>query len=104
MDKMNYVEGRQSDTEIASDAAVIRTRISSTTQIENLDNFAGLSDNSCKQSGMYMSCYLAPPPFPDYTSLPHSRVFSAQFDTVCSPAEYLFTAGDLHLKVSCTES
>jgi hypothetical protein len=39
MAKMNDVEGRKLHTDFASDAAVLRTRMSSTTQIEDLDNF-----------------------------------------------------------------
>ena len=39
MVKMNDVEGGKPDTKIAPDAAVLRTRMPSTTQIEGLDIF-----------------------------------------------------------------
>ena len=101
MAKMNEAEGRRSDIEIASDTAALRTRMSSATQTEDLDNFYRFIRQQL-QTNWNVPVVLSRPT--DYTPLPHSQLFSAQFDVVHSPAEYLFRAGDLHLKVSCTES
>jgi len=89
------------DTKIASDAAALRTRMSSTTQIEDLDNLCRFIRQQL-QTSWSVPVVLSSPT--DYTPLPHRRLFSAQFDAVRSPAEYLFRAGDLHLKVPCSES
>jgi hypothetical protein len=101
MTKMNDEKGRKHDTEIASDVVVLRTRMSSTTQIEDVDISCLLIQQQL-QTNWSVPVVLSRPS--DYTTLPHSRVFSAQFDAVYSPVEYLFRAGDLHLKVACTES
>jgi hypothetical protein len=75
------------DTGIASDAAVLRTRMSSTTQIEDIDNFFRFIRQQL-QTNRSVHVVLSRPS--DYTPLPHSRLFSAQFDAVYSPTEYLF--------------
>jgi len=75
--------------------------MSSTTETEDLDNFCRFFRQQL-QTSWSVHVVLSRPY--DYTPLPQSRVFSAQFDAVYSSAEYLFRVGDLHLKVSCTES
>jgi len=60
---MNDVEGREPDTELASDAAVIRTRMSSTTRIEDLDNF-GRFIRQQLQTNWSVHVMLSPPPPP----------------------------------------
>jgi hypothetical protein len=99
--KISDMERRKPDTDIAYDVVGLRTRMSSNTQIEYLDMFCRFIRKQLQTTWSLPGVLSR---LSDGTLLPHTRMFSEQYDAVHSPAEYLFRAGDLHLKVSCTES